>query len=206
MLTLAYIAFAVVGCGYVLVAAFLGHFLDGSDESGDGHVAHDTGGGHGAESYGVDAGGHGSAAVHDVGAAAFHFPFFSPLALATLVGSIGAFGLIAKFGFRVGDTTSLLVSLPAAVATAYAVTYAGWRLVQGSRGSSAIRLGELVGAPAEVLTPIPAGGVGEVAAVVAGQRYAGPAREVEGREVPRGAVVTVVRVIGSTLVVSGAKG
>ncbi|HSF03793.1 MAG TPA: NfeD family protein, partial [Solirubrobacterales bacterium] len=199
-----YIAFAVLGCGYVLVTALLGHFMDAFDGGGDGHGAPDAGG-HGAESYGVDAGGHGSVSAHDAGVAAFHFPFFSPLALATLVGAIGAFGLIAKHGFRAGDTVSLLVSLPAAFATAYAVTYAGWRLVQGSRGSSAIRLAELVGAPAEVLTPIPAGGLGEVAAVVAGQRYAGPAREAEGREVPRGAVVTVVRVIGSTLVVSVAK-
>jgi hypothetical protein len=203
MLTIAYITFAVLGCGYVLVTALLGHLTDALDSGG--HGAPDAGGGHGAESYGVDAGGHGSVSAHDAGMAVFHFPFFSPLALATLVGAIGAFGLIVKHGFRAGDTASLLVALPAAFATAYAVTYAGWRLVQGSRGSSAIRLGELVGAPAEVLTPIPAGGLGEVAAVVAGQRYAGPAREVEGREVSRGAVVTVVRVIGSTLVVSVAK-
>jgi hypothetical protein len=48
--------------------------------------------------------------------------------------------------------------------------------------------------------------VGEVAVVVAGQRYTGPAREAEGREVPRGAVVTVVRVLGGTLGVSAARG
>jgi hypothetical protein len=91
-----------------------------------------------------------------------------------LVGGIGAFGLIAKFGFNAGDAMSLVIAVPAALVTAYAVTYVGWRLVTGARGSSAIRAAELVGAPAEVLTPIPAGGVGEVAA--AGLRRARSSR------------------------------
>ena len=59
----------------------------------------------------------------------------------------------------------------------------------------------MVGAPAEILTPIPAGGVGEAAALVQGQRFTAPARELDGNEVPRGAAVTVVRMTGSTLVV-----
>jgi hypothetical protein len=196
MLTLAYIAFAVLGCGYVLVTALLGHVLDAFDGGGDGDAGH--AGGHAEASYGVDATGHGAASALDAAHATFHFPFFSPLALAMLVGGIGAFGLIAKFGFNAGDAMSLVIAVPAALVTAYAVTYVGWRLVTGARGSSAIRAAELVGAPAEVLTPIPAGGVGEVAAVVAGQRYAGPAREVDGREVARGAAVTIVRVVGSS--------
>jgi hypothetical protein len=43
--------------------------------------------------------------------------------------------------------------------------------------------------------------VGEAAALVAGQRFTGPAREASGREVPRGAAARVVRLSGSTLVV-----
>jgi membrane protein implicated in regulation of membrane protease activity len=207
MLTLTYLALAVVGAGYVVVAALLGHLADAF--GGDGGHAH--GGGHdaGGGAYGVEGAGHGAVSATDVGASSFHFPFFSPLAVATLAGALGAWGLVAKYGFRAGDGVSLLAAIPLALATAYAVTYAGWRLVQGSRGSSAIRLADLVGAPAEVLTPIPAGGVGEIAATVGGQRYTGPAREAGGREVPRGALVTVVRVVGATLVVaapSGAEG
>ncbi|MGH7322866.1 MAG: hypothetical protein ACRELA_25035 [Candidatus Rokuibacteriota bacterium] len=205
MLTLTYIALAILGCGYILVSAFLGHLVDVSD--GGGHAAGDGGGHHAGEStYGVDAGGHGAASVTAVGPTEFHFPFFSPLALATLFGSIGAYGLITKYGFRVGDGPSLLVSIPAAAVTAYGVTYLAWRVVMGSRGSSAIRLADLVGVPAEVLTPIPAGGAGEVAATVGGQRFTGPAREAQGREVPRGTFVTVVRTVGGTLVVTMAEG
>jgi membrane-bound ClpP family serine protease len=52
-----------------------------------------------------------------------------------------------------------------------------------------------------VITPIPKDGLGEVAALVGGQRYTAPAREAQGREVPRGAQVRVLKMVGSTLLV-----
>jgi membrane protein implicated in regulation of membrane protease activity len=131
----------------------------------------------------------------------FHFPFFSPLALATLFAAVGAYGLIALQGFGTGEGASLAIAVPAAFVTAYLVTYVGWRIISSSRGSSAIRLSALEGARAEVITPIPAGGIGEVAAIVQGQRFSGPAREQDGKEVPRGAHVTVKGMVGTTLVV-----
>jgi membrane protein implicated in regulation of membrane protease activity len=198
LLTLTYLALAVLGAGYLLFSVFVGHFDFGG---GDGHgdAGHDTGDAH--MDYGVDAGGHASASAHAPHAAEFHFPFFSPLALATLFACIGGYGLIALHGFRLPDTTSILAAIPAAVVTAYLVTYAGFRIVSSSRGSSQIRLSDLAGAHAEVITPIPKGGLGEVAALVGGQRYTAPAREAQGREVPRGAQVRVLKMVGSTLIV-----
>jgi membrane protein implicated in regulation of membrane protease activity len=216
VLTLMYIAFAVLGCGYVLVSAFLGHLGDfgggehggadhgGADHGGADHGGHDHGPGEGGH-YGVDGGGHGSATADAAGGAAFHFPFFSPLAIATLLAALGSYGLIAQHGFGVSEGASLLVALPAALATAYGVTYLGWRLVAGSRASSVISLAQLAGAPAEVTVPIPAGGVGEAAALVSGQRYSAPAREADGREVARGAAVTVVGLVGTHLVVAAGR-
>jgi membrane protein implicated in regulation of membrane protease activity len=204
MLTVLYIAFAVLGCGYVILSALTGHLLDAFGDAG--HGTDGTGNGDLGSAYGVEGTGHGAAShAGDAGATAFHYPFFSPLALATLFAALGGFGLIAKHGLRATDGLSLLVAIPAAIATAYAITYVGWRLVTGSRGTSQIRMADLTGVAAEVLTPIPAHGLGEVAAMVAGQRYTGPAREVEGREVPRGARVTVVEVLGSTLVVTASR-
>lgn len=196
MLTVAYIALAVLGCGYVLISAFLGH---ASDSGGDGH---DTSAASSHSDYGVDGTGHGATHTSSAGGAAFHFPFFSPLALATLCAALGAWGLIAQFGFRLQGDESLLVAIPAALVTAYVVTWASWRMVSGSRGTSAIRLAALAGSPAEVITPIPAGGVGEVAALVDGQRYTAPAREADGGALARGAAVTVVRMVGNTLLVT----
>jgi membrane protein implicated in regulation of membrane protease activity len=199
MLTLTYLLLALAGCGYIVVSAFLGHLTEalGADQ------AHGGDGGHTADSpYGVSAGGHGATTTTHVGASTFHFPFFSPLAVATLFGSIGAWGLIVKHGFEAGDGWSLVIAFPLAAATAYAVTYAAWRIVTASQGTSAFSLAELVGTSAEVLTPIPAGGTGEVAATVGGQRFTGPAREEQGLAVSRGASVTIVRVVGATLVVA----
>jgi membrane protein implicated in regulation of membrane protease activity len=199
MLTLTYLALAVAGCGYIVVSALLGHL---AEAFGVDHADGGDAGGAADAAYGVTAEGHGAASTTAVGASTFHFPFFSPLAVATLFGSIGAWGLIVKHGFRSGDGASLVIALPLAAATAYAVTYAAWRIVTQSRATSAFRLADLVGASAEVLTPIPAGGTGEVAAAVGGQRVTGPAREAQGLAVPRGAFVTIVRVVGATLVVA----
>jgi len=207
MLTLTYILFAVAGCLYVVVAAFLGHASDSVDFGPMGHVhaGHDTGGhGHehgGDRAYGVQGGGHGSASAGTVGHPVFHFPFFSPLAIATLIAALGGFGLIGKYAVGLSDAGSLLLAVPAAVATAYGVTYAGFRLVSDARASSVIRMDQIAGSFAEVTAPIPAGGVGEAVAMVGGQRYSAPAREAGGGAVPRGAAVTVVGMAGPTLLV-----
>jgi hypothetical protein len=206
LLTLVYMAFAGLGCLYVVLAAFLGHVTDafGHDSSGaagGGHAA-DAGGhaSHGDTAYGVGGGGHGGVHATAPAAASFHFPFFSPLALATVVAAIGGYGLIAKAALGAGDGASLAMAVPAAVLTAYGVTYVGWRLVSGATSSSLIRLEDLAGAAAEVTVPIPAGGVGEAMTVAGGQRYAAPAREAAGLAVARGAAVTIVTA-GPTLVV-----
>jgi membrane protein implicated in regulation of membrane protease activity len=196
MLTLVYLAFAVLGAAYVLVSMFLGH------AHGDSAADAGTDAGHAAPgdvAYGE--GGHGTASAGGH-ATSFTFPFFSPLALATLFGSVGAYGLITLRGFGTGDTVSLLTSFPAGLATAYLVTYVSWRLVRSASGSSQVRPAQLVGVRAEVLTPIPEGGVGEVAAMVEGQRFNAPAREVAGRAVARGQLVRVTEMVGGTLLVS----
>lgn len=196
MLTLAYIVIGALGCLYIVVSAVLGH---GDDTGGDAASVS----GHAESSYGD--GGHGEITAQTGHGAAFAFPWFSPLALAALSGSIGAWGLIAKFGFEVSDVTSLLIAVPAAFVTAYAITYASHRLITSSRGSSAIRLDQFRDLDAEVITSIPPGGVGETATVVGGQRFTAAAREVDGKAVSRGSIVKVVRMAGGTMVVSASR-
>jgi hypothetical protein len=203
-----YIAFAVLGSGYVLVSAFLGHlgFEDSGHAAGHGggehvHVHHAAG-----EQYGLAGQGHGSTSAGHSSGGGFHFPFFSPLAVSTLLAAVGGYGLIALHGFHTSDPVSLLLALPAAFVTAYGITYAAWRLASGSRSSSVIRMASMAGSPAEVTVPIPAGGVGEVVAMVDGQRFPAPAREVSGREVARGLSVRVVEMVGPTLIVTVGSG
>jgi membrane protein implicated in regulation of membrane protease activity len=169
------------------------------------HGGHASRGSDGSEAHGLaaarQAAGHPAAHAASPPAARFRFPLLSPLALAAVVASIGAWGLIAKYGFGAGDGGSLALALPAAALTAYGVTWVGWRLVSGSRATSLIYREDLVGALAEVTVPIPPGGVGEAAADAGGQRYAAPAREVNGAEVARGATVVILEASGTTLVV-----
>jgi membrane protein implicated in regulation of membrane protease activity len=196
MMTLVYVAFAVLGAAYVLVSMFTGHAH--GDAAADGGAA-DASAGPADVAYGE--GGHGTASAEGH-ATSFVFPFFSPLALATLFGSIGAYGLMALHGVGTSETTSLLTAVPAGLATAYLVTYLSWRLVRSASGSSQVRPSQLVGARAEVLTPIPEGGIGEVAAMVEGQRFNAPAREATGRPVARGQLVRVTEMVGGTLLVT----
>ena len=169
MLTLTYIALAVAGCAYLVVALALGHALD----------HHDGGAGH----------------------AEFHFPLLSPLTLATFCGAIGALGLVATFGLHLSGAANVAVALAGASVFAYVVTYAAWRLLVSSTGTQTVRESDLVRAIAEVITPIPEGGVGEVAANVRGQRHTATARTTDGSPVSRGLIVSVVRVAGATLIV-----
>ncbi len=131
----------------------------------------------------------------------FHFPLFSPLSLATFCGATGALGLLATFGLQLSNPVSVAIALPGALLFTYVVTYAAWRLLVTSTGTQTVRESDLVGAAAEVTTPIPPDGPGEVVAMVRGQRHTAPARSADGSPLPRGAIVTVVRVAGVTLVV-----
>lgn len=196
MLPLAYLALAILGSGYIVVAGALGHLSDGGSHAGaEGHAG-------GSVDYGVDHGGHGQVSAAGPAGAAFHFPFFSPLALATIFASFGGYGLAALFGLKVSDGASLAIAAPAALVTAYAVTYLAHRVIVTSRGSSQIQLAQLIGASGEVTVPIPADGVGEATVMVGAQRFSAPARDIQGRGIPRGTTVTVQRMTGSTMMVA----
>jgi membrane protein implicated in regulation of membrane protease activity len=203
MLTLIYVVLSVLGCGYIVVSAFLGHLFESGGDGAGGHAGAQHAEGSG---YGIDETGYGAVSAASPVPVAFHFPFFSPLALATLFASIGGFGLIARWGIGTSDPMSLAIALPAALATAYGVTYVAWVLVRGSRGSSQIRLAELKGLSAEVTTPIPSRGVGEIVALVRGQRYTAPARTEGDQPIARGAVVTIREFAGTTVIVVPSRG
>ena len=63
----------------------------------------------------------------------------------------------------------------------------------------------LIGRSAEVTTPIPAGGAGEITFEVKGQREAASARTVDGTPLPRGRLVVIEKVTGSTVYVRPAE-
>lgn len=172
---LLYIALLVVGLAYAVFSVSAGFFSDLF--AGDVEVGSDGG---------LD-GGH----LHPV----------SGTTIATFVTGFGAGGVVAIYYLQ----WSLLRSLGTAVggglvlaALAYLVLELIFRQTQAG---SEFAMQDVVGREAEVITPIPEGGLGEVAYVVRGQREQGAARTVDGRPAAKGSVVVVDKVMGSTLYV-----
>jgi hypothetical protein len=55
----------------------------------------------------------------------------------------------------------------------------------------------LVGSDATIITPIPQGGVGEIAYVQGGTRYTAPARSESGAAIGNGQTVRIHRIVGT---------
>jgi hypothetical protein len=62
----------------------------------------------------------------------------------------------------------------------------------------------LAGSEANVITPIPENGVGEIAYVVGGTRYSAPARTENGAAVANGKTVKIIRIVGTQFYVTAA--
>ena len=64
-------------------------------------------------------------------------------------------------------------------------------------------MANLIGAEANVITPIPENGVGEIAYVVGGTRYSAPARAENNAAVANGRTVKITRIVGTQFYVHG---
>jgi len=71
-----------------------------------------------------------------------------------------------------------------------------------TQSSSESQISTVTGLTATVITPIPTGGVGEIAYVQAGTRYTAPAREEKGNAVANGQAVKITRIVGSQFYVA----
>jgi len=115
--------------------------------------------------------------------------------------AFGAGGIIATEGLQWGALAAMGLACGSGMLIAglvYEVLSAVYRRTQGSSEASAA---DIIGVTAEVLTPISKEKTGEVAYVVKGARYTGPARSIDNIEIGKTSIVEIVRVAGSTLYV-----
>jgi len=180
---LVYLFCLIVGFVFVLGSAVLGHFGGGDH----GHVG--------------GSGGHAEAGADSSDAPGVSL--FSPIVMAAFVAAFGAFGLIFS-QFEATKTPVISSALSIICAMLIAGTLVGLlrKLVRASDSSSESQVATLVGQAATVITPIPMGGVGEIAYVQAGTRYTAPAREENGAQVGNGSEVRITRVVGSQFYVA----
>jgi membrane protein implicated in regulation of membrane protease activity len=125
----------------------------------------------------------------------------SPVTIASFVTAFGAWGIIAINLLRLSAEWSILVALVGAVVIAALASLAYSFFLIAPQGSSEVRSRDIVGAKGEIITPIAAGKVGEVALVARGTRITSAARSVDGSEIPRGSIVRVTEIVGSVVLV-----
>lgn len=180
MTFLVYLICFGVGLLFTLVSALASHLFGGGH---DVHVDH-------------GAGGHAEA-----GAGGHDMPGFSPLSPTIIASFITAFGGLGMVFSRIEATSSPWISAPLALlgglVIAAAVLMLFRSVFRATQSSSESKVGSLAGQTASVITPIPAGAVGEIAYVQGGTRYTAPAREDNGAAVANGRTVKITRVVGS---------
>jgi hypothetical protein len=106
----------------------------------------------------------------DVSHPSVKIPNLSPITIASFVTAFGAFGLISLGLFEASSRISLVWAIVGGLIVAVIAHFAFGYFLIAPQGSSEVHLRDLIGTVAEVITPIPADSVGEVAFVAQGGR------------------------------------
>ena len=126
----------------------------------------------------------------------------SMLAVASFISAFGAFGLISVTLFEAGAVASLIAALFGGIAMGLAAQMF-FVYILSPTVSSEIRQASLIGIAAEITTPIPVNGVGQIAFVAKGSRVTYSARATDGSQiVKRGTPVRIERIVGGVAYVS----
>jgi membrane protein implicated in regulation of membrane protease activity len=138
-------------------------------------------------------------------------PSLSPVTIASFITAFGSFGLLAVYLFNVSDRFSLLWASGGGLVVAIIAHFAFGYFLIAPQGSSEVTARDIIGLTAEVITPISADGVGQVAFVAQGRRVTFSARSAGGAPVSKGTLVSIESFTGSVAVVrpqqdSGATG
>jgi membrane-bound ClpP family serine protease len=157
-------------------------------------------GGHGGD-VDVGTGGHAEAGFEHSGIPGMSI--FSPTVIASFITAFGGFGMIfSKFEATNNPWVSAPLSLLGGLGIASGVFFIFNAFFKKTQSSSESRVAGLVGMEANVITPIPENGVGEIAYVQSGSRYSAPARSEGGASIANGRTVKIVRIVGTQFYVT----
>ena len=158
----------------------------------------------------LGSGDHDVSGGHDVGGGlssdhAIHFSPFSPVTLSTFISSFGAVGLIGLKGFGLSPLASAVVSAFISALLAVGIYLLFYRFFILSQASSVVETEEEIGINAEVITPIPKEGIGEIAYSAGVSRMTASARSENGNPIDIGSVVTIKQIVGNIYYVEEAQ-
>jgi len=172
----------------------------GDVDVGDVGVDHDFEMGHDFDHSVAEAGGDGHVEV-GLGDSFPGLSPWSPSVICAFLTTFGGAGYISLEAVGIGTSVSIVVGAVAATVGAGGVFYGMNRFFSAVQASSEVKVADVIGREAEVITPVPKGGVGEISYEVSGTRMSAPARTVNGKPVGRAQKVKIVRIVGTTYLV-----
>jgi membrane protein implicated in regulation of membrane protease activity len=125
----------------------------------------------------------------------------SPITIATFITVFGGVGVITIQLFDASPGLSLVISLLSGLACSGLMYLFYSQFLIRSQGSSELRHGELLGLEAEVTVPIGENATGQVTYLTKSGRMSSMARSADGKPIPRGYSVEIVRTIGPQVLV-----
>jgi len=169
---LIYAAIAAFGLLFLLVL-----LLGGDVFGGDHDISHDVGGGD-----------HGGPSI------------FSVRIMASFLTAFGVGGVLARYNGLSHPVASGVGIVSGVIMSGLVLQFA--KILYSQQASSELHMGTLVGTSAEVSVGIPAGGVGQIALNVGGERSEHVARSADGGSLPRGAAVVVTGLGADSVIVA----
>jgi membrane protein implicated in regulation of membrane protease activity len=197
-----YLGLFLLGVGYAAVAVLMGQILGGHEQPGDVGAGHAGGYGADGHHFGADAGtsadnapgasDHPGDLAVDAGDSMPSLSPWSPVTIASFVTTLGGVGMVLDELGLPGLFTFPAAAICGAVIAA-AVFYLFYRIFSVTQSSSGVSARQAIGRAAEVITPIPQNGAGEIAYVLGGRRFNSPARTEDGHPIAARASVVIVR-------------
>ncbi|MFH0793033.1 MAG: NfeD family protein [bacterium] len=178
-----YLICFLVGLVYAVVMGLLSGFVGGGGD-------HD---------FGMD--GHVDAAAGGLDHGALHFSPLSPAVLATFLATFGGMGMISIEVFKVGPAFSILISLFVAIGIAFLVFLGFDFIFSHTQASTNVSASDFLDKEADVTTPIPENGYGEIVVVNGLARMNLPARSVDGKPINKHETVIVTKMLGNSVLV-----
>jgi membrane protein implicated in regulation of membrane protease activity len=197
----------VVGLFFAIASGFLGgvlHLGDGADAGG---LDHDLSIGHDMDTGTDVSADHDVSVSHDASAdsaadsVGMHLSPVSAPVLSTFLVGFGFAGMVGEMGLHL----PWFLSAPSAMVFSFCIAILAFvavgRFMEKSQGTSHVRFSDMIGVEAEVITPIPAEGVGEIAYTTPTGRTSSSARSETGALIPKHSMVTITKVVGNVAMV-----
>lgn len=174
-----YLVCFFLGFGFALISALMSGVFSGGAEA---HVG-----------AGTD--------IHATAGDTVHFPLLSPVTISMFVSSFGGAGYIYKHTLGLDTAAHVALAAITAIGIALAIAWLLWKVFQITQGSSEAHVADLIGIDAEVITAIPAEGLGEISYTAKQAHYSAPARTIDGKSLGPHTPVKIVRILGGTYIV-----